>query len=245
VSYRFPIYRSRYISRPVPIDAGPNFDTTYQPSLQQYQLPGDLGYSLEFAISWKAYLRRERPTYIDEQGRQLIIPNEWRIGPPVNYRILYTNIVGYIIYTAKEGGQFVIDPLRLQLLRSHSRSYLDVCIATKSWNSDFFVYIEFFEQYIPGVVIEILILYFPSWYQWYPETTSDSKFPASLLSGSLLHWFYRSQNIAISIEYPDPGNWKIPDFYKELLDIYQTGLKALQKPQEQANFSNKRRRTEN
>jgi len=239
-----PLTTSRYTHEPAPIVFDP-LNRSYQPVLPQYQLTEDLHNGLERALSWRLYIRQEHPTYIDEENNFHIIPNEVRIGPTLHYRILYTNIVGYIIHTAKEGGLFKVDPVRLQLLRAHSKNYYGVHQANnRSWNSDFFVYIEFFEQYIPGVILEILILYFPKWYQWYSEANSGSIFPTEWKTGPITLWLCREIPIFFQTENPTLGNWKIPDFYKELLDTFETGIKALNNSHFRSTFSNTRPRSE-
>ena len=199
---------------------------------------------MEFAISWQdIYIRRYQPWY-RENGRNINIPPVVRIGPRVHCRIIYTNIIGYIIETAKEGRKFVINQVELQLLRAHSRAYLDVQRVYKNRNSDFFVYIEYFKQYLPGVVIEILILYFAKWNQWYPETKELSIYPKNWHTGSLIHWFCRFEVPNFEISYNRLGNWRVPNHLKQLLDIFETGIKALLNPELKSKFSNKRSREE-
>jgi len=79
-------------------------------------------------------------------------------GPRNHPDFIYTDLIQYILITARYNYTFHLNHVELQFLRSFSLTYSErITRPQHDLTSDFFVYVEYFEQYLPGVVIEILI----------------------------------------------------------------------------------------
>jgi len=149
--------RTGYLS--VKIKAGVR---QFVPNLIQYRVHGNEreNFRGELNITYRPWVipcthpNSSRPSW----SRNAIAPEGLYEGPRNHPDFIYTDLIQYILITARHNYTFRLNHVELQFLRSFSLTYSQRITRTQhDLTSDFFVYVEYFEQYLPGVVIEILI----------------------------------------------------------------------------------------
>jgi len=142
-------------------------------------------------------------------------------GPPRTLYRYFLDLKEYILYTATERSKFVVNPIDLQILRLFSPRYSRFVSNTAK---DFYVFISEFNQYIPGVILELLIR---NCHFWEPPAIYYDLY--QIISGNFdLNSYPKATDLLIKINI-----------------LFETGFRKLKYPQHPAKFGrvNKRKLT--